>query len=350
MADKNDIKDEPELLTAIVRGSQASPSLYQPGQYWNEKCERSTRELYRRGISDFRGFSKGLATSFADNPLVDIRTAYQSGGLEWLKLQFIDLFPFNRFMRAQANLSKFWFKSALESRNALLAGSERVRELIDKYPVLDLETTRGGCVTSAVIAGREVSHHYLQLLDTIDRLKNELMWDTKEFPPVVLEIGGGFGTNAHLMIELFGIRKFVHVDISPNLYVATQYLKSFYGEAIVDYRRNQEGPIRFHEDDSLEVFCILPVQLGTVETTVDFFHNAHSFVEMPEETVRNYVRILDPLMENGMGKVGVVSYKSVEANGTLDPTSFAGIFSRSMQSTWVDTLTPGLRHLHLTSV
>ena len=54
---------------------------------------------------------------------------------------------------------------------------------------------------------------------------------------LTFEIGGGVGTNVHLVLENYkNIRKVLYLDIPPNLYVGTQYLKAFYGNAVSDYR------------------------------------------------------------------------------------------------------------------
>lgn len=76
-----------------------------------------------------------------------------------------------------------------------------------------------------------------------------------------MEIGGGFGANLHITLFNFpNIRKIIYVDIAPNLYIATQYLRSFYGDSVKDISTAKKN-FSFAETEDLEIFCILPSQI-----------------------------------------------------------------------------------------
>ena len=80
------------------------------------------------------------------------------------------------------------------------------------------------------------------------------------------------------------IRKVLYLDVPPNLYIGTQYLKVFYGDRIRDYRETRSlSTIQFSNDKEIEIIAIAPWQLSQVSAQFDIFHNAHSFVEMPQE-------------------------------------------------------------------
>jgi putative sugar O-methyltransferase len=106
----------------------------------------------------------------------------------------------------------------------------------------------------------------------------------------LFEIGGGFGVNVHLVLENYpNIRKVLYLDVPPNLYIGTQYLKVFYGDRLRDYRETRSlSTIQFSNDKEIEIIAIAPWQLSQVSAQFDIFHNAHSFVEVPQETVQFY--------------------------------------------------------------
>ena len=144
----------------------------------------------------------------------------------------------------------------------------------------------------------------------------------------VFEIGGGFGTNIHLLLENYpNIRKVVYLDIPPNLYVGTQYLKAFYGEAVFDYRnlKNSEK-IKFADTDDLEIFCIAPWQIENLQVHVDIFMNSHSFVEMPKEIVSNYAHHFLGSPGSEKSAVVLVTYDGYDPATTLDPASLPRFF------------------------
>ena len=43
--------------------------LYSSGPYWDYKNSKSILEIKKKGLSDFRGTSTGIGTSFVDNVL-----------------------------------------------------------------------------------------------------------------------------------------------------------------------------------------------------------------------------------------------------------------------------------------
>ena len=74
------------------------------------------------------------------------------------------------------------------------------------------------------------------------------------------------------------------MDSVPNLYVGTEYLRKFYNKNVVDYRHTRNfKEIKFSQSNKLEIFCIAPWQIEIIKEKVDHFHNAASFVEMPED-------------------------------------------------------------------
>ena len=62
------------LLDNLIKDEKKiNKLLYSSGPYWDYKNSRVILEIKKKGLSDFRGTSAGIGTSFADNIPLDIR-------------------------------------------------------------------------------------------------------------------------------------------------------------------------------------------------------------------------------------------------------------------------------------
>jgi len=238
-------------------------------------------------------------------------------------------------------LTKLYWLEWRRCRDASWSVSGRVEELLAKYTMP--ESTAGGCVDTFTAQGKSISALYLQMLDTHDRLSHHV-----DYRPVhhMLEIGGGFGAYVHLLISNYEtLRKVLYVDIAPNLYIGTQYLRSAFGSAVKTFLETKDlKSIHFSRDSDLEILCILPSQLPRFVGSIDLFHNANSFVEMPTPVINNYARIAESLLSSS-GAITLVSYDGYDQH-TLEPDQLPGFFSRNLKSESVPTLTPGRFNFH----
>ena len=141
-----------------------------------------------------------------------------------------------------------------------------------------------------------------------------------------MEIGSGFGVLPHCIIENFSnIRKIAIVDICPNLYISNSYIQSFYGNQVRSFDSFKKGEkIKFKDDNSLEIFFLLPDQIVDLDFKFDYFNNSHSFIEMPSEIVANYVRKVQLLL-NENSRISMLSYNSSRYD-TLDPNNLPSFF------------------------
>lgn len=337
--------DDPKLLELMLDYVKHAKSIYQPGPYWRLKTVNAFRELKEVGISGFRGDLNGAATSYGDNPYIDLRSLSNYGIRSIFSKFFKYVYPFNKFFNSQVMLTKNYFNELNLYKTEYLKTLDRVKHLLSKYKIPS-DTTKGGCLSKGNFDGKSISHHYLQLLDTLDQVNEDIGISKKRS---MLEIGGGFGTNVHLIIELFpNIRKIIYLDIPPNLYVGTQYLRSFYGDSVIDYciTRPMEM-IEFSANDELEIFCVVPSQIEKFTSQVDFFYNAHSFVEMPVEVVKNYAHHVERILKE-TGVISMVSYDGYTTS-TIDPDFLPKFFNFDFNKKVVPTLTPGRFNYHYIS-
>jgi putative sugar O-methyltransferase len=336
MLEFNLIKDDEALLELMLKDARKEKDIYQPGPYWRQKTKNAVNELRRCGLSDFRGSNSGVAISFGDNVYVDTRNSYNSGLRSLFRKIYKYIPPFNRIFDSQVTLTKSHFTDSLLFKNIYLQNNQRVKALMKKYE-LKFDTTKGGCVTSLDVNGRRISHYYLELLNTLDRVQENVKISGDS---VYFEIGGGFGVNVHLLIELFGLKKIIYLDIPPNLYVGTQYLKTLYGNNVIDYRENRGKVVQFSKNDNLEIFCITPPQIESINAKIDLFHNAHSFVEMPEAVVTNYLNHISKLLNPNTGVISLVSYDGFNLNETIHPDRLPSFYNGTFQKKSFDTLYP----------
>lgn len=339
---ESQLRDDIELLKLIVRDGDTASPLYRPGPYWKNATRSAVNELRRCGISDFRGQSCGAAAGFSDYIDVDRRLTSNYGLRRVLNSITRVTYPLNRIYDSQVVLTATHTNELIEWKRAHLQNHPRVLELIRKYRI-NFDTTRGGDRAWLELGGHKYSFHYLELLSTLDYISEDVpLSNTSRF----FEIGGGFGANAHLVIELFGVRKIIYLDVAPNLYVGTQYLKSFYGSAVRDYRSNKHCSIRFSNTPDLEIICILPPQIEQIETELDVFHNAHSFVEMPESVVENYARFINERLRDHGSFVSLVTYDWFDPQTTFHPNRLLKYFSGEITEKIFDQLGPKRSNLH----
>jgi putative sugar O-methyltransferase len=341
----NHIKDEFDLLELMVKDARKSKGVYKVGAYWANKTRSAIGEIYKFGLNDFRGSGNSAANSFGDNVILDALGNYNLG-LRWLLLKiYRNIYPFSRLFESQKNLALHYFKESNTYKNSYLASLKRVKFLLSRYQ-FNFETTKGGCLSFGEFNAQNISHHYLQILDTLDHINNKIdIAGVKTY----FEIGGGFGVNVHLLVEFFKVKKIIYLDIAPNLYIGTQYLKSFYGSKVIDYTKNKYMKIiEFSDSDELEIFCITPEQIELIGSKIDFFHNAHSFVEMPFDTVKNYVNKILLLMTPEKSFVSLVSYDGYDLSTTINPAELPVLFADKFEADIFETLDPGRNNFHYT--
>ena len=289
-----------------------------PVQYWARKAKFAVNEIKSDGIGDFRGKSNTIGDGYSDHLLTDTRIILSRENFPEKVLCWIlrHVYPFDRAQQLQVNCTEGLSKEMMDFLGELVNLKERVKYLMSKYSVP--YSILGGCARKVKVRGSWVGILYLDLLDQHDYQAKFI--DFKRVRSV-FEIGGGFGANIHLLLENYNnIRKVIYLDIPPNLYVGTQYLKAFFGDAVSDYRKLKDrSELRFKADDSLEILCIAPWQIELLSEEVDLFVNMHSFVEMPKEVVKNYA-------EKASAKsVVLVSYAEHDAL-TFSPDELPGFF------------------------
>ncbi|MDA8758156.1 putative sugar O-methyltransferase [Flavobacteriaceae bacterium] len=325
------MKINKELLINMLDHQSKSNDLYKPGSYWQNKTKNATNRIIKFGLNDFRSHRSLIGLSFADNPILDIRSFWDSG----LRLVFIRLLiffvPFKKIFLGQLKFTQNLFDQNKILKRQIFTKSKLYSDSRFKIPE---NSTKGGCEDFVEIKGKKISSIYIKILSELKVVSSKIDYTKgKSF----LEIGSGFGVLPHLMIENFpNIKKIVVVDIAPNLYISNMYLQSFYGDSVRSFDSFPIGEkIKFKEDDSLEIYFLLPDQILELDIKFDYFNNSHSFIEMPSEIVANYAHKVQLLLNEG-SRVSMLSYKSTR-DDTLDPNNLPAFFNNLDFNTFEDS-------------
>lgn len=285
------LKDDFNLLQMMINDAKSQLDFYKPGKYWINKTKISIKHIKKYGLNDFRGSSNLIGQSYSDRIELDFRNRFDISIIGTVFKHFLKkVYPFNIAFDLQVRLTELYAKDMLRYKKENIINNSRTHQLLTKYIIP--YSLLGGCLDYIEIEGEKISNHYLNLLEQLDQVSDRINFKDKRS---YFEIGGGFGVNVHLILTNFkSVRKIIYLDIPPNLYTGTQYLKTFFGDAVKDYRQTRHlQEIAFKNDDELEIFAITPWQIENVRTDIDLFWNSHSFVEMPIKVIKNYANIIE---------------------------------------------------------
>ena len=319
------------LLDLLIKDEKKiDKELYSSGPYWNYKNSRAIIEIKKKGLEDFRGITSGIGTSFADNLVLDIRNEFNIKGRIVGKIFSLPLL--NTIFSEQMKTTKVYLDSFVENQAILYQNSQNVQNLISKFKFNN--TTDFGCIQSFKYLNKNYSCHYLNMAYRINNLSK--YFDFKNIK-VYFEIGGGFGSNIHFLITNFpNIKKILYLDIVPNIYVGTEYLRYYYKEKVKDYSELKNlDKISFSKNNELEIFCVPPWLIEKIDTEIDHFHNAASFVEMPKKVISNYVKFIKRLNTK---EISLISYSGFDLKTTFNPEELNSFFDDKLTVSWKNSL------------
>ena len=317
--------NQSQLLKLLEKDNYACKNnLYKPGPYWDYKTKKILYWLKKNGLENFRGYSSGVGTSYTDNSILDIRNELGNKGRIISSLLSLPLI--NKIYNLQLEITKNLLLENIELKNNIYSNSEKIKYLINNYKIEN--SNHFGCLNKTRINNQEYSTYYLNLMERIDNIYK--IHDLKKINSII-EIGGGFGGNIHLLLQNFpNIKKIIYIDIFPNIFIGTEYLKYFYKDAVKDYSNlvHQEE-IKFNsKKNELEILCLPSWSIEKIRDKLDKFHNAASFQEMTLAQVKNYKSILDNILINKT--MSLIFYKGWEKNNTLSPDEINKVFNEKL--------------------
>ncbi|MBD1163925.1 putative sugar O-methyltransferase [Pelagibacterales bacterium SAG-MED11] len=314
----------------ILAEKKIDRTLYSSGPYWDYKNSRAILEIKKKGLNDFRGKTAGIGTSFADNIVLDIRNEFNIRGRTIGKIFSLPLL--NRIFNSQLNTTENYINLYLQNKAIVYQNDKNVLDLLKKFKFEN--TANFGCLSSFKLLDKSYSCLYLDMADRINKLSEIFNFNNISS---FFEIGGGFGANIHFLVTNFpNIKKILYLDVVPNIYVGTEYLKSFYKEKVKDYSDLKDlKKISFSNNDELEILCIPPWLIEYVEVDIDHFHNAASFVEMPKRVIENYVKFIRKFKTK---EISLISYEIFDPKTTFNPEELNTFFNNELNISWKKTL------------
>ena len=325
------MENEPALLDVMLSDEQAQPPIYRPGPYWAGYQSRMVEAIGRHGIEDFRS-DASVGKGYADSPTLRAEDGWhnQTGVRTSVKRAVLRLpFVCSLVEDYRALVQQYW--SAANTFEAAYYRAYLGSWLSSTaVPALkDIDTLHGrGLTTTDIGNGVRVANQYISQL-----LQTENFTQRVGFGKVrtVIEIGGGFRSWLHLLLHHQpGVRKVAYIDIPPMIYVATQYMRHFFPDAVVDYRQTrEENEIRVRDDDSLEILCLCLWQIDRLNISADLLWNSASFGEMPPEIVDNYAERTSSLLREPQSQACLILNKGKQTNGhkTCEPDRVLASFS-----------------------
>ena len=311
------------LNNLLLDQKKVDKKLYSAGPYWDYKTKKILYWLKKKGLENFRGLDSGVGTGFTDNTIKDIR--YEVG-FKGRLVSCLTYLPFlKKIFDEQIRITSSHIQTLIKFQQAYYENNEKVNYLISKYKINN--STNFGCTSKFKFKKKEYSILYLDMCERIDNINKFLnLSEIKSF----LEIGGGFGSNIHLLINNFkNIKKIIYVDIVPNLFIGTEYLRSLFNNAVKDYNSiRNENEIEFEKNDHLEIICIPPWKINNIVSKVDSFHNSASFQEMTEIQVQNYKNLIKKILNKN--SISLIVYKGWEKNNSLSPNIINNIFENKL--------------------
>lgn len=316
------------LLEILISDQKNTTNIYKPGPYWWKKSLSAARELEKNGLTDFRSSNNTntAGSAFGDNSITDARRIVETSSIQSkLGMIILNHTPLKKLFDFQVNLTREYQKRLInfEKNKLALTNPDRLFELVKNYRIEN--SINFGCDAITKFNDDEFSTYYLQILNMLDLVrKNSNLDSVNSF----LEIGPGFGANIHLIEQNFlKIRKFIVVDIVPNIWVVTNYLKNFYGDSVIDYLETREmDEIKFKDDKTLEIFVIPPWQIDKISSSIECFYNSNSFVEMTPEIITNYAKNLTRI-RTSKTLYNFISYDKFDLKTTIHPDSILEFFN-----------------------
>ena len=304
--------DDLNLLCLLNNDAKEVDPIFLAGPYWSNKTKVSLNEIKKNGIDRFRGSTSLISQSYGDNVNLDVT-----------KLFPLDKNPFQSILKKQIDLTEIYFRKTLKLFEAIFESDTNILQLINYYNIDD--STEFDCVYKVNINGKFYSIQYISLLQQLDFAMSKIDFSSVK---TMFEIGGGFGATSHMVLNNFKrVKKYLYLDIFPNLYVGTQYLKSFFNDAVKDYSTTRDlKSIKFSSNDELEIFCIAPWQLKYFDSEIDLFYNSHSFVEMPKKVVQKYCNEITDKLTKKDSKIILISYDGFDLKTSLHPDTLPDFF------------------------
>jgi len=307
------ICDNYKLLKKIIADEKQVETIYKPSEYWRDNSIRTTKSILKFGLSDFRSRAqilKGFGDVLIENP---IDRFSGDSFKERILLKILNNSLFKKYFLFQyLNFIKMRNKQYLTYRN--LYCEKLLTEWFNKFlKKHHLPPTFVGRPSNYLLYNKKkIGISYLTAFWRINCLEKFINFKKIES---VFEIGGGFGAFSHSILHFYhNIKKLFYLDLCPNIYIGTQYLKFFFKKSVYDYLSTRNNKKIEVNENKREIFPICPWQIKQVDSKIDLFFNFASFQEMDEKIVYNYLSKLKNILNKPNSFLCIGLYKTKGKN------------------------------------
>jgi putative sugar O-methyltransferase len=296
VAISDQVQDDPDLLDLMMADLNHASDLYKPTNYWKVYENTFLPELRRLGLHDFRRRSRSVLSSFGatdlspELPKIDVnrhrlinnKVTRRIPG--WSRLSASINGVINK---ADLLISDTYGCSLDDLKFAAYHTAKMFGQLAGARSIEEFSISKAGNPSDVLeIGGRSYTMRSLYYYMRYAYCCKFIDFDKVN---VIAELGAGSGKQVEVIRKLHSKVCYLIFDISPQLYVCEQLLKSIFPGSVVSYRITREPGFVIKPQPG-QIYILGSWRFPLIETVnVDLFWNAVSFQEMEPDIVLNYL-------------------------------------------------------------
>ena len=272
-------------LANMLKGIETADSAFKPTNFWSSGLPSIMKDIDELGVQVFRDHP---SAAFFYVPVYASKTLRRYGRFI---LPIADKLPARKKAKFMRRLTRS--DRALADYRLMLATSVQCG-----LPIEDVSESDVGGGERFEFDGRSFSRSMLNYMRALNLYRRHA--DSTKVTSI-LEIGGGYGTLGEILLKAVPGGFYVNVDIPPVAAVSTYYLQQVFGAENVLTYTDAEQLAEIDLDALKSRYCAIvlcPWQLPKVKGKIDMFANFMSFQEMEPDVVRNYIKLVQPLVKD----------------------------------------------------
>ena len=298
------IENRLDYLDEMMDDLKKAPYEYRPGNFWEYYIPTINKQLKGLDLNEFRrqaltaisvqtfggGSDEGTFHGWNIHPFSPLFEKFDSclpvRGYNRLINLFAKLFSLAGIFSFRASIARRYYNLALRKVHN---SAYYISQLHDSNHDLEkIEESPEGSPHCFTADGRKYTLYFLDKFLEYVQMKNIVDFSHIKY---VLEIGGGIGIQAVILMKCHPHLKVCLVDIPPSLYVAQQYLDALFpGEVLKYHEAKRLKSINSDVMDKYKVVCLAPWMFKSLNDDMfDLFINSESFQEMEPWIVENYL-------------------------------------------------------------
>jgi putative sugar O-methyltransferase len=289
---------DPGLLREMMADMRRSDPLSQPGQYWEHYCNSIATAIEEHGLDDFRSpRSDSRFDGFQDvHIFVDYLASYRflrrmlTGPLSFLK-------SLPRIGRQFTVLDAFEGRLTAGYQNQTALAYHLLRAEAPNEPLDKIEDSGlGRPIEYKTPGGKRYALEFLNKFDKYLTVKKSVDFSqVKSF----MELGGGYGCMAEVVMKLHPDMTYFILDIAPQLFISQSYLKAIFGDRVMTYeetKQHKEITPELLKRLNKSIVMVASWELEKIKVPCDMLFTDYAIMEMDLQIIRSYARRLNGII------------------------------------------------------